>query len=317
MQEFAFELSLATHLESSRERIISRQLGTHVHGRRVMDLVCVEPGPAFEDRARITDDTIPPLAIESGVGPGAACYWKDAFDCHPEQAEAVIESAVDCGFFEKERHNGRSYLRQTTRYPDWFDHIVAIENKPDLGRPGDLETQLLTDVTLGLVDEIVLATNTHVTGAHRNRIPEPVGIWEYDPETGEREVIREPTPLSTDEPGIEIIDRASDRTEIEIASPAEIDRARRRVAERAYGKGWRTFSLPHCTRIDPDDGLPYCPWKGRVVQPATECGANCAGYDAGTPPNLDREARRAANSPWRPDPDGCASRQSGLTRYSE
>ena len=316
MREFGFELALCAHLEDTHEAIVSRQLGTHVHGRRLLDVLCVEPGPEFDDRVAITPDAIPTAAIESAVGPGRARYWKEAFDCHPDRAQRALEDGLECGFFERDRRNGRTYVRQTTRYPDWYDRIVGIENKPDLDRPGALETQLLTDVALGLVDEVVLATASHVTGAHRNRIPDAVGIWQFDPETGTRTVLREPTPLPTDEAGVEILDRDSARTEIRIATAAEKRRARRRVAERAYGKGWRTYDLPACGRVDPDGaGLPHCPWKGRIVHPAEECGDCCAGYRPADPPDTDTEKLRDERTPWDPDPPGRSRKQSGLDRF--
>ncbi len=315
--EFGFELALAARLESEWP-VVSRQLGASVHDSRVMDLVCVEPGPAFDERVALTPETIPPAAIESEVGPGRARYWKAAFDCHPERAERAVEAAVDCDFFERERRGGRTYVRQVSRYPDWFDRIVGVENKPDLGRPGNLETQLLTDVELGLLDAVVLATASHVTGAHRNRIPDEVGIWRFDPETGERTVLREPDPLPVDEPGIDICDRSSARTEIRVADAGEKARARRALAERAYGKGWRTYEMPACARVNPDGrGLPYCPWKGRIVRPATECGPECGGHDPAEPPRFDPGERRAANTAWDPDPEGQTSTQAGLERFSE
>ncbi len=319
MSEFAFELALSAHLERERDAIVSRQLGAAVHGRRVLDTIVVEPGPAFAERAAITAERIPPPAIESDVGPGRARFWKDAFDCHPDRARSLVEWAVDVGFFERERRSGRTYVRQTTRYPEaWFDRILGIENKPDLGRPGDLQTQLLTDVELGLVDAVVLATESHVTGAHRNRIPDAVGIWQFDPATGEREVLRDPDPLPTDEAGIDIIDRQPARTEIRVATADGKRRTRRRLAERAYGKGWRTFEMPACARVAPDeDGLPYCPWKGSVVRPATDCGPDCGGHEPADPPGVDHEALRAAHSPWEPEPEGRQRRQSGLDRFTD
>jgi hypothetical protein len=317
VREFGFELSLCAHLERTREAVVSRQLGAGVTGRRVLDTVLVAPGPSFQERAAITAETIPPAAIESDAGPGRARRRGDAFECGPERARAVVDRAVDVGFFERERRDGHTYVRQTARYPgDWFGDIVGIENKPDLDRPGALETQLLTDVHLALLDRVVLATATHVTGAHLNRIPEAVGVWEFDPKTDEREVVREPRQLPVDEYGVEIRERRPARAAIEIVAPEEKARTRRRLAERAYSKGWRTYDLPACARIDPDEGLPRCPWKGRIVRPATDCGPACAGHEPADPPALDRERLRASRTPWDPDPAGRQRRQSGLDRYT-
>ncbi|RXK50062.1 DUF5787 family protein [Halorientalis pallida] len=321
MSEFAFEVALSARLESEREAVIARQLGTACHGNRVMDLVLVEPGPGLDERAAITPERIPAPAIESAVGPGQARYWKDAFDIHPDRAESVVERAVELGFFERERRNGRTYVRQTARYPDdWFDSLVGIENKPDLGRPGDLETQLRKDVSLGLLDEIVLATESHVTGAHLNRIPEAVGVCRFFPDTGERDVIREPTPLDTDETGIDVLDRRTARTDVAVVTAAEKRRQRRRVAERAYGKGWRTYDFPDCGEVESAErfqrgSLPYCAWKGRIVNPARECGPDCDGYDPADAPDVDTAAERAAGQPWDPDPQGRQRHQSGLDRF--
>jgi hypothetical protein len=315
VREFGFELSLCARLEDG-DRLVARQLGTGVHGRRVMDVVLVEPGPDFAARAAITPDPVPPAAVESDAGPGRARFWKDAFDCHPGRAEEAVEAAVDRGFFERERRGGRTYVRQTARYPEhWFGELVGVENKPDLDRPGALETQLLTDVHLAVLDRVVLATASHVTGAHLNRIPDAVGVWAFDPDTGAREVVREPDPLPVEEPGIEVLDRGQVRTDVRVAGADAKARARRRVAERAYGKGWRP-APPACTRVRPDDdGLPYCPWKERVVDPGRDCGADCAGHEPADPPAVDRDGLRAARTPWESDPEGRQRRQSRLDRY--
>lgn len=316
MREFAFELALCAFLEDHEESVISRQLGTAVHGRRVMDIVCVDPGPEFDERRAITAETIPPRAIESPVGVGTARHWPDVYDGHPERGEEICEHAVDCGFFERERHGSRSYVRQSVRYPDWYGTLRGIENKPDLDRPGALETQLLTDVKLGLLDEVVLATTSYVTGAHRNRIPDPVGIWRFDPETEDREVLREPQQLPVSRPGVEIIDRAGARAEVEIVTPDELERQRRRVAERAYGKGWRTYELPACGQISPDErGLPHCPWNGRLVDPATDCGPACPGHEPAETPDVDLDELRDDRSVWQADPEGRQRTQSGLDRF--
>jgi hypothetical protein len=314
VREFGFELALCGTLEREG-RIVSRQLGGHVHGRRILDTVIVE-GDAIDERAAVTSKQIPTAAIESDVGPGEARYWKSAFDCHPDRAERAVELAVERGFFERERRGGRTYVRQTTRYPDWVDTITAVENKPDLDRPGDLESQLRTDVSLALVDRVVLATSDYVTRAHLNRLPEAVGVWRFDPDSGEREVVREPTTLDTDGPGIELLEQTPTRTDVRPVTAAEKARARRRLAERAYGKGWRTFDCPACEQCSPDDdGLPYCAWKGRPVRASEECGADCEGHVPADPPAIDGDELRAERTPWDPDPDGRRRRQSGLDRF--
>ena len=315
MREFDFELALCAHLEREG-RLVSRQLGGAVHGRRVLDTVVVEPGPEFDERAAITPERLPTAAIESTVGPGRARYWKDAFDCHPDRAERAVELAVERGFFERERRGGRTYVRQTTRYPDWVGEIVAIENKPDLGRPGELESQLRTDVSLALADHVVLATASYVTGAHLNRIPEEVGVWRFDADSGTIDVRREATPLATDDAGVELLDERPARTDVRIVNAAEKARARRQLAERAYGKGWRSFDYPACARCSPDsDGIPHCQWKGRAVRESDECDPDCGGYEAADPPAIDGDSLRAERTPWQADPDGRRRRQSGLDRF--
>jgi hypothetical protein len=316
VREYGFELRLSAHLETE-DRLVARQLGGAVHGRRIVDVVCLDPGPTFGDRAAITPATIPPRAVESDVGPGRPTPVRDAFACHPQTAAETIEDAVEAGFFERTRHEGQPAVRQTVRYPDdWFDALVGIECKPDLGRPGALETQLLTDAHLGLFDRVVLATASHVTGAHLNRIPEAVGVWVFEPETGERSVVREPVALPTDEPGVEIVERRPGRTDIAVVAPDEKARLRRRVAERAYGKGWRPTALPGCARADPDaDGAVHCRHHDRLVHPPSDCGPSCSGYEPGEPTAIDREGRRADASPWEPDPPGRRRTQASIDRF--
>lgn len=327
MSEFAFELSLCAHLEATTESIVARQLGGGVAapGKRVLDTVLVEPGPAFEARAAITPETIPDPAIESDAGPGRFRDRRQLFDLSPRHSKSLVERAVDIGFFERDRRDGREHVRQVARYPDdWFDRIRAIENKPDLGRPGALETQLRTDVSLGLVDEVVLATESYVTGAHLNRLPEEVGVWRIDPDavgTGDPvEVVREPTPLPTDETGIELLERHAGRVDVTTVTSDEKTSARRRLAERAYGKGWRPDAFPECANagaasLGECGGVPHCSWFDRVVDAATECGPDCPGYEPAGPPEVDVDAERAETSPWVRDPEGKQRRQAGLDRF--
>ncbi|OLZ39745.1 hypothetical protein A6E15_01530 [Natrinema saccharevitans] len=333
MSEFAFELELCAHLEQRADGIVARQLGGSVAdpGGRILDVVRVEPGPEFDDRIELTGETIPDAAIESAVGTGRARYWKAAFDCHPERARSATERALEIGFFERDREasaaSNREYVRQVARYPDWYDRIVGIENKPDLGRPGDLEAQLRTDVGLALVDEAILATESYVTRAHLHRLPDAVGVWRVHRDEAaagdglEIEVIREPAPLAPDEPGIEPLTSHAGRTEIEVVSPDAKARARRRLAERAYGKGWRTYQFPDCEACRPDGAsgatVPYCEWKDRVVDANSECGPDCPGHEPGSAAEMavDLEAERDRRTAWEADPDGKRRRQAGLDRF--
>ncbi|GAB7019395.1 DUF5787 family protein [Halostagnicola bangensis] len=339
MSEFAFELELCAHLESvgqpgtERNGIVARQLGGAVAepGGRILDIVCVEPGPAFDQRLALTGETIPDAAIEADIGPGTARYWKDAFadDCHPERAKSALERALEIDFFESELRNGREYVRQVARYPDWYSRIIGIENKPDLGTPGDLEAQLRTDASLGLVDEAILATESYVTGAHLNRIPGEIGVWRVsrgDTSDGvgnrklEIEVVREPMSLSTDESGIEPLEYHPGHTDVAVVSAEQKARTRRRIAERAFGKGWRTFRFPDCGACEPSAGefstpLPFCSWKGRIVDAESECGASCPGHDPASGLEIDLEAERDRRTPWRREPSGERRRQSGLDQF--
>jgi hypothetical protein len=318
-REFVFELALCAHLEATTPWLPARQLGAAVAapGRRIVDVCAVVPGAEFDARAAITSATIPPRAVESDVGAGEAVYWRDAFDCHRDVAREAVDAAVDVGFFEAERRGGREYVRQTTRYPEnWFDRLVGVENKPDLGDPGALERQLRTDVSLGLFDEVVLATESYVTRAHLNRIPEAVGVWRFDPETAERTVVRDPAPLSPDGAGVELVAERPLRTDVAVVSGAEKRRARRRLAERAYGKGWRTYDCHPCVHATTTtDGRPQCAHLDRVVDPRTECGPDCSAFASGDAPVVDAEDLRDARTPWVADPDGVARRQTGLDRF--
>jgi hypothetical protein len=317
--EFRFEMALCGWLEATTDWIVARQLGGAVAtpGSRIVDVVCLQPGPEFEARTAVTSKEIPSLAIESDVGVGAAVFWREAFDCSSDHARTVVKQAVDCGFFETERRKGRQYVRQTTRYPDWIGGLVGIENKPDLGTPGDLTRQLRLDVSLALFDQVILATESYVTRAHLNRLPDAVGVWRFDPETSDHTVVREPTSLSVDKPGVELQATEPLQTDVEFVTVAEKASKRRRIAERAYGKGWRTDEFPSCRRFElTEDGRPHCSWFDRVINPAVDCGVGCEGYEFGEPPAVDLDSIRDARSPWVADPEGRSRTQSGLDRFS-
>jgi hypothetical protein len=314
--EYAFELALCAHLERTREWVLGRQIGASVAdpGARVVDVCAVVPGPEFDRRAAITSETIPPRAVEC-VGPGRAVDPVAAFDCAPARARSLADRAVEVGFFEAERRGSRRHVRATTRYPDWIGGLVGIENKPDLGRPGDLKRQLRRDASLGLFDVSILATESYVTGAHLNRIPDAVGVWRFTDDG--LTVVREPTPLDPTEPGVEPLTDHSLRTDVAVVDPEAKARKRRAVAERVYGKGWRPHEYPGCASMRPtDDGRPYCTAFDRVVDPGSDCGESCPAFEAADPPAVAREALRDARTPWVADPAGVTRRQAGLDRFT-
>jgi len=321
VREFAFEMRLCARLESEGH-LVARQLGAGES--RVMDAVVVDPGPSFDDRARITAGTIPHRVVESDLGPGRACRLRDV-DLAGEYDREAVDTALEQGFLQRERRGSVERVRQATRYPhDWFGGLVGIENKPDLEAPGDLDLQVRKDVSLGLFDRVIVCTASHVTGAHLNRLPDAVGVWRVDAAEGGRAVndvavVREPAPLVVDEWGVELLESHPGRTDVAFVDAVAKGRARRRVAERAYGKGWRPRELPGCAEAaadGPDDtgALPFCGWKGRLVDPAN-CGPDCPGYDPADPPEADPDGERAARTPWVEAPEGLARRQSGLDRF--
>ncbi|MEF8771838.1 DUF5787 family protein [Halodesulfurarchaeum sp.] len=333
MREYDFELRLSAHLERDglpglREiganGLLARQLGTSVvgSGARIMDLVYVAPGPEFDRRVDLSPGTIPPLAIESDIEVGSRRSVAKAIDAPPEIASRVAERAAEVDFFEISRRGGQTMARQATRYPDWFSGLVGIENKPDLRTPGDLAAQLRRDVSLQVLDAVILATASHVTRAHRHRLPDPVGIWRVHPDEPAIEVVREPAVLDSERPGFEIRREQPGQYDVEYVSAVGKTRQRRRIAERAYGKGWRTFEPPGCTKFESwtaagTDGLPGCSWADRLVEPAAECGLDCPGFESAPEPELGRETERARRTPWEPDPPGTARYQAFLDRFRD
>jgi len=173
---------------------------------------------------------------------------------------------------------------------------------------------LRRDASLGLFDVSILATESYVTGAHLNRIPDAVGVWRFTDD--DLTVVREPAPLDPAAPGVEPLTDHSLRTDVAVVDPEAKARKRRAIAERAYGKGWRPREYPGCASMCPtDDGRPYCTAFDRVVDPGTDCGVSCPAFDAADPPAVDREALRDARTPWVADPEGVTRRQAGLDRF--
>ncbi|MDZ7729754.1 MAG: DUF5787 family protein [Natrialbaceae archaeon] len=320
MREYGFELALCATLEQSRtDSLVSRQIGAAVAtpGNRIADIVCVEAGEEFDRRAAITAETIPDSLLDAQIGPGG---WTPVSTLS-ESAQRAVDRGVEIGYLEQTYRGGRWLVRSVCRYPDWFADLLLIENKPTLDRPGALMDQVQLDASLAVVDRVVVATADYVTGAHLNRLPEAVGVWRiHDTPTQPRiEVVRSPQHLATQSPGIEPMAKHAGRTDIAIVSPAAKERARRRIAERAYGKGWRRH-LPACDECDPEASpleatVPWCQWASRIVDPARDCGPECSGHSPGDGPPSSLDQERAERTLWRHNPSGLQRRQAGFSTF--
>lgn len=319
MRERALEFALCATIEQERADLVSRQLGGAVAapGRRVLDIVAIETTAAVTERAAITPAAIPTALVTGPLGPGRARPPHEATPDTPEQTLRLVDRGLEIGFLERTYRDDRALIRQVTRYPDWIDRIVGIEVKPDLRSPGALIDQLRTDVALGVLDAVVLATTSYVTAAHLHRLPDPVGVWRVD-EDGGITVEREPKPLDPGDHGVELRDRTPGRTDVEIVSPADKHAARIQIAERAYAKGWRHFPVPDCANVTLDSTpttIPYCVALERPVDPETACGPDCQAHEPAPAPSFDPDADRARETPWRPDPPGRRRRQASLDRF--
>jgi hypothetical protein len=317
--EAAFEFQLCAHLEGARDAIIARQIGASPvrARRRILDVVCIEPGPQFDARAQIGPTAIPDVLIRAEIPTGRARPVGRCLPVEPPHREAILDAGVTAGFIERERRGGRTLIRRTTAYPaDWFGPILAVENKPDLGRPGALAEQLRFDLSLAVADAVVVATASTVTGVHLNRIPAPVGVWEFDATTGARTVHRDPEPLPVDAPAMVPTGRRSDHVPVQAVTPAQKRRVRRRLAERAYGRGWRRFPLVGCAHFRLDAAAaPRCAELATPIDPAHTCGEGCPLYTPAAPPRDVRRQVRAARTPWVADAAGFAREQSRIGEF--
>ena len=317
--ERAFEFQLCAYLERGRSAVVARQIGASPlrDRRRIIDIISVSPGPTFEDRSQIGPAAIPEELIRAEIPSGRAVPAGRCLSIGRPYRETVLEAGVAAGYIESERRAGRTYIRRTVAYPsDWFGPILAIENKPDLNRPGALSEQLRFDLSLAVADRVVIATASSVTGAHLNRIPAAVGVWEFDPGVGALTVHREPDALAVDTPAMVPTDRRSDHTTLRPVSVGQKQRLRRQIAERAYGRGWRHFPLVGCAHFRLDEAAaPRCAELDRPIDPTRACGSDCPYFTAASPPTDTRAAVRAERTPWEPDVDGFAREQSRIGEF--
>ncbi|UIO99095.1 DUF5787 family protein [Halobaculum sp. CBA1158] len=284
--EFAFELlvsrwaELAWHPAAGRRpAVVARQLGTR---ERRWDTVVLEVDPeAFATRRRFGGRSLDSDLLRVVRGAPASWTWyRDALDDpgFPWRyvREAVHRAAARDLVEERRGANGRIEFRGVREYPDWVERVIAIENKPDLdaSAAAALADQLAHDVASGLADEVWVATGAtgdRVSPALLEDMPVEVGVLEFDFADGvdadAPEVVWHPTTLDAD------------------GDP----RTRLLLAERAYGKGWRSFRetmRPDCRhfelRREARALVPYCAAKERVPT-AAECKGGCGSFSPEPP----------------------------------
>ncbi|MFB6267899.1 MAG: DUF5787 family protein, partial [Halodesulfurarchaeum sp.] len=168
--EFGFELRVCAWAErhwppgsaSPRPVLVGRQLGTN---RRRWDTVVLEVDPGgLADRAAFGPDHLDSTLLHVvRHAPTDWAYYRNALP-EPEYpwryVREAVHEAADRGAVESRKRGGRIEIRRVAPYPDWFDRLVAIENKPDLDASAAraLQDQLERDVASGLADEVWLAT---------------------------------------------------------------------------------------------------------------------------------------------------------------
>ncbi|QUO46935.1 DUF5787 family protein [Halorubrum ruber] len=290
--EFGYELlvcryaELAWHpSEGSRPALVARQLGTK---DRRWDTVVIEVDPAaFERRREFGDRTIDSdlLHVIRGA-PAEWAFYRDALP-HPgypwRYVRQAVHRAAGRDLIEKRRDGNRIEIRRKRPYPDWVERIVAVENKPDLNRSAAdrLADQLDHDVETALADEAWLATET--TG---ERV-EPALLRELPVEAG---ILATDFSASVDADAGSVAWHATDLApgEGERRDP-ETETLRLEIAERAYGKGWRSFHetmRPDCRHFElrrEGRGLvPYCAAKEKIPT-ARECSGSCPDFSPEPP----------------------------------
>jgi hypothetical protein len=277
--------------------VVARQLGTH---SRRWDTVVVEVDPdglrrraEFGERALDAD-----LLDVVRHAPAEWLWYREALpepDYPWRHVREAVHRAADRGVVETRREGNRIQLRRVRSYPDWVERIVAVENKPDLDASAarDLAPQLERDVAMGLADEVWLATaatGERVEPALLEDLPPEAGILALDRDAGAADVLWYPRTLDVDRPGTRILERPSgdgrDRSAVrfEYVDPAWKRETRLVLAERAYGRGWRSYHetmRPDCRHFElRRDGralLPYCTAKGRP-QTSAECAGSCEAF---------------------------------------
>ena len=295
--EFGFELLVCRWAETSWPPddsrtgavVVARQLGT---ADRRWDTVVLECDPAgLAARAAFGPEELDSDLLH--VVRNAPAEWAWYRDALPDPGypwryvRAAVHRAADRGVVETRREGNRIQLRRVAPYPEWLRRIVAIENKPDLDAAAAraLSDQLRHDVDAGLADEVWVATATtgnRVEPALLADLPVDVGILAFEIDAG------------GDDPTAAAVDASVEWYPSEVTPPEggrDPERRDRRLelAERAYGRGWRSYHdtmRPDCRSFELRQFgralVPHCATKGRS-QTAAECAGSCAEFEPEPP----------------------------------
>ncbi|GAB3417868.1 DUF5787 family protein [Haloparvum alkalitolerans] len=283
--EFGYELLVcrwaerAWHpTEGPRPVVVGRQIGTR---SRRWDTVVVEVDPeGLRQRRKFGDAALDADLL--GVVRNAPAAWAWYREALPEPdypwryVREAVHRAADRDLIETRKRDGRIELRRKRPYPDWVRRIVAVENKPDLdaSAAAALSDQLDHDVETALADEVWLATSAtggRVERALLREMPVEAGILVTEFGGG----------VAADAARVEWLPSglapSGDRD-------AATERRRLVLAERAYGRGWRSYHdtmRPDCRNFElrraGDAVVPFCTAKGRIPT-ARECAGSCGSF---------------------------------------
>lgn len=305
--EFTFELLVCRWAElawppeeadSDRSFVVSRQLGTQ---RRRWDTVVIECDRDALARRREFGER----ALDSDLlhvvrdAPATWTFYQDALPNpgYPwRYVREAVHRAAGRDLIEKRKRGRRIQIRRKRPYPDWVRRIIAIENKPDLDASAAraLSDQLEHDVTTALADEVWLATTRtgqRVEPALLEDFPVDVGVLTFDLDAAESGSERGPgLAIGADDATVDwypsSLPTGKDGDRF---SAREKQLRRQRIAERAYGKGWRSFRdtmRPDCRHFELERAgralLPTCAAKGRC-QSAAECSGSCPEFEPEPP----------------------------------
>ena len=309
-REFPFELFVCRYLERNwplvgslgdkQSLLVGRQLGTQA--RRWDTIVVVTTEASVRQRARFGPQAFNQDLLRVLRNAPATFEWYR--DTMPQPGfpwryvRAAVRRAADRDLIETRHRGGRLEYRRRWTFPDWPDRIIVFENKPDLGAAAadDLAGQLQHDVALGLADETWVCTRPtgdSVEPIILESIPVEAGIITVDPDRDTGTVEWYPRQLDVDGPGEQIDHRSTE--DATTVSRAWKQTRRLELAERVYGRGWRSYvesMRPDCRHFSLEEHatgyLPWCSAKQRC-QTQRECAGSCSAFEPEPPQSRMKE----------------------------